>query len=80
MIKINLDKAKAISHEIRRSERTKEFAPLDEIIAKQIPGVSAQEAEQQRQLIREKYAAVQESIDASSSVDDLLVIVNEIKT
>ena len=29
MIKVNLDKAKEITHEVRRTERTKEFAPLD---------------------------------------------------
>jgi hypothetical protein len=56
MIVINIDKAKAIGHDMRRAAREAEFKPLDDIIAKQIPGTAAQEAEAQRQLIREKYA------------------------
>lgn len=71
MITINIDKAKAIAHDKRREARAAEFEPLDNIIAKQIPGTAAQQAEVQRQVIREKYAAIQEAIDAASTVDEL---------
>jgi len=76
MITVNLDKAKGIAHEKRRAARAEEFAPHDEVIAKQIPGVSAEEAEAARQAIREKYAAIQSDIDAATDVGDLTDIVN----
>lgn len=47
--------------------RTKEFAPHDEVIAKQIPG-QTQQAEQARQVIRDKYASIQQEIDAAADV------------
>ena len=71
MIVINIDKAKAIGHDMRRAAREAEFKPLDDIIAKQIPGTAAQEAEAQRQLIREKYAEKQAAIDAATTIDQL---------
>ena len=70
-IKIDLTKAKAIAHEKRRASRAEEFAPLDEVIMKQIPGVSATEAEAQRQVVRDKYSALQTQMDAAVSVDEL---------
>lgn len=70
-IKINLTKAKVIAHDKRRIKRAEEFAPLDDIIAKQIPGKSAQEAEAQRQQIRNKYDMIQEQIDAATNVTSL---------
>lgn len=76
MIRINLDKAKAIGHDIRRQKRAKEFAPLDEIIMKQIPGNNVAEAETQRQAIREKYANIQQQIDAASTPDDIKTVLN----
>lgn len=77
MITINLNKAKAIAHEIRREAREKEFAPYDEIIAKQIPGLSAEQAETQRQLIRSKYAALQVQMDAAQTADALKALLPE---
>jgi hypothetical protein len=71
MIKINLTKAKDICHKIRRQERAKEFAPLDEVIAKRIPGQPFDEVEAKRQFIRDKYAAIQSEIDSASSVASL---------
>ena len=68
MIKINMNKAKLIAHERRGIARAAEFAPLD--IESTIPAM-AQKAEEKRQLIRDKYAAVQASIDAAKSVDEL---------
>ena len=66
MIIVNLDKAKAIGHEIRREERAKEFAPLD--IKATIPS-EAEAAEAERQAVREKYAVMQQQIDAATSPD-----------
>jgi hypothetical protein len=73
MIKVDLDKARLIAHERRRAAREKEFAPFDDIIAKQIPGVSAQQAEAERQKIRDKYAAIQTAIDAAQTTDSMKV-------
>jgi hypothetical protein len=48
MITIDMTKAKEIAHEKRRVARSAEFAPHDEVIMKQIPGVDAQAAEAAR--------------------------------
>lgn len=66
-IKIDLPKAKTIAHEKRRARREEEFAPLDEMIAKQIPGNDPAEVEAERQAIRDKYAQVQTDIEAAES-------------
>ena len=65
-VTVDLGKARDIGHDIRRTMRAEEFAPFDEIIAKQIPGVDAVAAEAARQGIRDKYAEVQVAIDAAS--------------
>ena len=72
MITINITKAKAIGHDMRRAARAEEFKPFDEAIAKQIPG-AAEGAEAQRQAIREKYAAIQTQIDAATTPDEIKV-------
>tara|TARA_R110000822_G_scaffold92140_1_gene212083 strand:- start:2354 stop:2581 length:228 start_codon:yes stop_codon:yes gene_type:complete len=69
MIKINIDKAKNIGHDMRRAARAEEFKPFDEAIAKQIPGNDGAEAA--RQVIRDKYAAIQTSIDAAETPDEI---------
>ena len=79
VIQINLRKAKGIAHDIRRAERAKEFAPLDEQIMKQIPGVDTAEVEAQRQAIRDKYAAVQDRIDSALDAGTLKQIVGFMK-
>ena len=71
MITINLDKAKAIGHQMRRAQREAEFAPFDAIIMKQIPGNSAVEAEASRQEIRFKYALIQNVIEAAETPDEI---------
>jgi hypothetical protein len=71
MITINIVKAKMIAHDRRRSARAAEFEPYDSVIAKQIPGASAQEAEAARQQIRDKYAAMQTAIDAAQTPDEI---------
>jgi hypothetical protein len=68
MISIDMTKAKDISHEKRRAARSAEFAPLD--IKATIP-FEAEAAEAARQLVREKYAAMQTQIDAAQTADEL---------
>lgn len=69
-IVIDITKAKAIGHDMRRAARAAEFAPYDEAIAKQIPG-QMEGAEAARQAIREKYAVVQTAIDAAATPDEI---------
>lgn len=66
MITINITKAKNIAHDARRTARSAEFAPLD--IKATIPS-EATAAEAARQVVREKYAAMQIAIDAASTTD-----------
>ena len=68
MITINLDKAKNITHEARRAKRAEEFAPLD--VKATIPS-EATAAEEARQAVRDKYAAIQSNIDNAQGVDEL---------
>ena len=70
MIRINIDKAKAVAHDMRRAARAEEFKPYDDAIAKQIPG-QAEGAEAARQAIREKYAAIQTAVDAAATPDQI---------
>jgi hypothetical protein len=70
-IEVDLDAAKTIGHDMRRTKRAEEFQPFDEIIAKQIPGLDASEAEANRQAIREKYALIQDAIDAAADPDEI---------
>ena len=68
MITINITKAKNIAHDARRTARSAEFAPLD--IKATIPS-EAVAAEAARASIRAKYAAMQTTIDAATTVDQL---------
>lgn len=70
-IEIDLDRAKAIGHDIRRAARNAAFAPLDDLIAKQIPGVDVAEVEAKRQAIRDKDKQVQQLIDAATTPDEI---------
>lgn len=68
MIKVNMTKAKTIAHEQRRQARSAEFAPLD--IKATIP-TEAEAAEAERQVIRDKYAAMQTAMDAATTPEEL---------
>lgn len=72
MIRVNIDKAKSIAHDIRRAKRAEEFAPLD--IKATIPS-EAQAAEASRQVIREKYAAMQDQINAAATPEALKAVI-----
>ena len=67
----DLDKCKEIGHDLRRQQRAEEFAPYDEVIAKQIPGADAVAAEEARQQIRDKYALIQDVIEGASTPDEI---------
>ncbi len=73
MIVVNIDKAKQIAHEMRRDKRAQEFAPLD--VKATIPS-EAVEAESARQVIREKYAVIQQNIDAAESPEQIKEAIN----
>ena len=70
MITVNINKAKAIGHEMRRAARAEEFKPFDDAIAKQIPG-QTEGAEAQRQLIRDKYVGIQAAVDAAATLEEI---------
>jgi hypothetical protein len=70
-IEHDLGRCKAIGHDNRRAQRNAEFAPFDEIIAKQIPGADATAAEEARQAIRFKYALIQDAIDIAEDPDQI---------
>jgi hypothetical protein len=67
----DLERCKEIGHQHRRQQRAEEFAPYDEVIAKQIPGVDAAAAEEARQQIRDKYALIQDVIEGASTPDEI---------
>ncbi len=67
----DLPKAKKIAHKSRREKRAEEFAPHDDVIAKQIPGADADAAEAARADIRTKYATMQTEIDAATTTAEI---------
>ena len=70
-VEVDLDQAKSIGHDIRRTQRAEEFKPFDDIIAKQIPGLDASEAEASRVQIRFKYGLIQDAINAASDPEEI---------
>lgn len=73
---IDMTKAKEIGHEIRRDLRSKEFEPLDNVIMKQIPDTDFNAVESERQLVREKYDAIQIKIDKAKDANTILDALN----
>lgn len=74
MITVNIEKAKGIARDIRRSARAREFTPYDAIIAAQIPGQDAAAAEAARQAIRDKYSVIQSKIDVATTIDEVKAV------
>jgi hypothetical protein len=72
MISIDLKKAKDLAHAMRRENRAKAFAPLDEMIAKRIPGINLDELEAQRQKIRDEDTSLQNKINSVRTIEKLL--------
>ena len=77
MITVNLTKAKAITHDARRTARAAEFAPLD--VKATIPS-EAVAAEAARAAIRTKYADMQTAVDAATDVAALKTIITALET
>jgi len=75
MIKVDLNKAKEIAHSKRRHARSEEFKPLDTQAT--IP-MYAEQAELARQVVRDRYAVMQERIDLAESVEDLKAVIEGI--
>lgn len=75
MIQINLDKAKEISHDKRRNKRAELFKRLD--IEATVPSL-AEQAEVQRQAIRDELAVIQTEIDSAATVEELTIIVTQL--
>ena len=73
----DLAKSKEIAHDRRRAAREAEFAPHDEVIAKQIPGTDAITAEAARAAIRTKYETMQTDIDVATDTATLKTILQE---
>ena len=71
-VSVDVDKARDIAHDCRRSVRSKRFQPLD--VQATIP-LFAAAAEEQRQVIRDADAIVQGSIDSAENVEALLQLV-----
>lgn len=75
MIQINLDKAKEISHDKRRTKRAELFKQLD--IEATVPSL-AEQAEVKRQAIRDEFSVIQTEIDNAATVEELRVIVTQL--
>lgn len=73
MITIDIAKARNIAHDLRKAKRAEEFAPLDQQIAFQIPGINIKEVEAKRQEIRDKYAEMQKAIDIAKTPEELKI-------
>lgn len=68
-------KCKNIAHNKRRAKRAEEFAPLD--VQATVPAL-ANKAEQDRQVIRDKYADLQIAIDSATTVEELKVAAKDV--
>ena len=72
MIKVNLDKAKAIAQDMRRAKRDEAFKPLD--VQATVPSLAV-EAEAKRAVIRQDDAIIQTMIDGAKDIQELSVLV-----
>ena len=68
-MKVNLEKAKEIAHDKRRVVRAEKFAPLD--VKATIPS-EADQAEADRQVVRDEDAALQIKLSDAATVDELV--------
>lgn len=70
-VKVDLSKAKAIAHDMRRAARADDLAPYDKVISLQIPGADNDAAEAKRQQIRDRYDVIQLAIDAAKTPEQI---------
>lgn len=79
VVAININKAKEITHNKRREARAGEFKPLDEAITINIASHDkVAEIEAKRQMVRDKYAEIQNNIDSSTTTDELKAIIESL--
>ena len=80
-IGLDVTKAKELTHTMRRLVRDKKFKPYDDIIVKNIPGTDLVAAENAREDIRKKDAALQIDIDGANDEASLrsIIDVNKLK-
>lgn len=69
---VDLKAFREMAHEERRKLRDAEFSPFDAIIARQIPGDAAKQAEVNREKIRKKYELIQSKIDAAKTPTEVV--------
>lgn len=74
----DITEAKQLAHEFRRKKREQEFAPLDAVISKQIPGSNLVKLEQDRQNVRNKYADIQTVIDSTDDISELTTLADSL--
>lgn len=74
-VTINLDKSKELTHKQRRQKRALELKQYD--LEATVPSL-AEQAEQQRQIIRDKYGVIQTEIDEAEDIETLEKIVQEL--
>lgn len=74
-IKVDMPKAKALTHEARRTARAAEFAPHDVMATVPAQAVAAEAA---RAVIRTKYADIQTAVDAAADVATLKTIMEQL--
>lgn len=75
-IEHDINRCRELGHDIRRAKRAEEFAPHDEVIAKQIPGKDMSAAEVARQAIRDKFAVMQTDIDTATNPEQIKTALN----
>ena len=75
MITVNIEKAKLIAHDKRREARAEELKQLD--IQATIP-MLAEQAEQKRQEIRDKYAQIQTDINDATDEQEVKEAINDL--
>ena len=75
MITVNIEKAKLIAHDKRREARAEEFKPLD---AEATIPMYAEQAEQKRQEVREKYAVMQIEIDGATDEQEVKEAISDL--
>lgn len=73
---VNVDKARIVAHDARRAKRAADFAPLDDAIAKQLPGFDIAEVEGQRHDVRVKYEKAQADIDKAGTVEEIKAVIS----
>ena len=78
MIKIDINKAKEISHDKRIAKRADLFKQLDIEATVPVLAEQAEQAEVKRQIIRDEFAVIQTEIDNAESVDQLKVIIAQL--